>query len=795
VTVIVGVDGSGRTHRLNQIAAAADRAVLRINPPVLDVDRLAADLAAAGESLVLVDDAHRLTPDELAILIPAARRGVSIVVARRPTLPSRAHADLDEAIAGRVEQLDPLDVDGVGGLASALTGRPVTPDAAARLHAETGGLPAIVAAVVQVQPGQPSPALVARLQRRLAQLNPAVAGLARLLALRLDLPDAVLAAAAASLDGDSAGADLGSAMRELRDEGTLVSGGETMIPAVAEAVLADLAATQRRRLHEAVARALVAAGADPLIAATQLRAARAFIPAAAGAFVAAGDRARFDDPAAALAWYEDAIDAGEDPTTVAAGRAEAAAMLGLPVDAPAGVPAAHAARAAAVAGAVEAHHGRSARAAEALVGAGPLGALLAVPSLVAVGDLDAARAVLEPGGGGDAAPLALRRLAEAALTAASDPGRSVPLFIEAAEAAERTPPAAVLPDTAHGLGALLASAAGDTAAAEHLLDRATATGSGGQVFAGRYRALLAWVRMRAGRYDTAVALLAGADPATTGPAALTGRERLLTAALSAGIARRSGDVAALRDAWQGIEPVLARRAVDLFTAEAVEELAVAATRLRQYPRVVPVLEALDEFVRRLGYPAAWVVTVGWIRVQVAIAAEDATAAAAAADRIAEGCRTATGARQRAQCSAAALWARVLGGDVDPDAATVVAAELAAVDLPWEGSRLVGQAAIRTGDASAARRLLERARDLSSAEVVTEKSRSESSHGGLSEREVEVARMVLAGGTYREIGARLFISPKTVEHHVARIRTKVGATTRAEFVAALRTVLGAAGDGA
>jgi len=49
--------------------------------------------------------------------------------------------------------------------------------------------------------------------------------------------------------------------------------------------------------------------------------------------------------------------------------------------------------------------------------------------------------------------------------------------------------------------------------------------------------------------------------------------------------------------------------------------------------------------------------------------------------------------------------------------------------------------------------------------------------------------VLAGGTHREIGARLFLSPKTVEHHVARIRTKLGATNRAEFVAALRTVLG------
>jgi DNA-binding CsgD family transcriptional regulator len=49
-------------------------------------------------------------------------------------------------------------------------------------------------------------------------------------------------------------------------------------------------------------------------------------------------------------------------------------------------------------------------------------------------------------------------------------------------------------------------------------------------------------------------------------------------------------------------------------------------------------------------------------------------------------------------------------------------------------------------------------------------------------------MVLAGDTYREIGAKLFISPKTVEHHVARIRAKVGATTRAEFVAALRSLL-------
>jgi DNA-binding CsgD family transcriptional regulator len=55
---------------------------------------------------------------------------------------------------------------------------------------------------------------------------------------------------------------------------------------------------------------------------------------------------------------------------------------------------------------------------------------------------------------------------------------------------------------------------------------------------------------------------------------------------------------------------------------------------------------------------------------------------------------------------------------------------------------------------------------------------------LSERECEVGRLVLEGRTHRDIGGQLFISPKTVEHHVAHIRQKLGATSRAEFLAAL-----------
>jgi DNA-binding CsgD family transcriptional regulator len=48
--------------------------------------------------------------------------------------------------------------------------------------------------------------------------------------------------------------------------------------------------------------------------------------------------------------------------------------------------------------------------------------------------------------------------------------------------------------------------------------------------------------------------------------------------------------------------------------------------------------------------------------------------------------------------------------------------------------------------------------------------------------------VVAGQTYREIGGRLFISAKTVEHHVARIRQRLGASNRSDLLARLRAEL-------
>jgi DNA-binding CsgD family transcriptional regulator len=53
--------------------------------------------------------------------------------------------------------------------------------------------------------------------------------------------------------------------------------------------------------------------------------------------------------------------------------------------------------------------------------------------------------------------------------------------------------------------------------------------------------------------------------------------------------------------------------------------------------------------------------------------------------------------------------------------------------------------------------------------------------GITAREAEVLRLVADGLTNKEIGERLFLSPRTVEKHVERLLAKTGAQNRSQLV--------------
>ncbi|EHN77540.1 LuxR family transcriptional regulator fused with ATPase domain, partial [Streptomyces coelicoflavus ZG0656] len=68
-------------------------------------------------------------------------------------------------------------------------------------------------------------------------------------------------------------------------------------------------------------------------------------------------------------------------------------------------------------------------------------------------------------------------------------------------------------------------------------------------------------------------------------------------------------------------------------------------------------------------------------------------------------------------------------------------------------------------------------------VVTPSRRGRRGYGdALSPREREVARLVSLGHTNREIADVLFLSPRTIEQHVAKVLRKLGVSSRADVPA-------------
>jgi DNA-binding NarL/FixJ family response regulator len=556
------------------------------------------------------------------------------------------------------------------------------------------------------------------------------------------------------------------------------------------------------------------------------------------AFEAAGEEALRDDPALAARLFAAAADAGRPAAarhalaTALTGDLDQAARLADRTVAT-GAPAQQA-EAAYVAAVALAHRGQLDRAADLLRWAGPgPGASFRAVALAAVGqpvDVDE---------GPDGPPTLLHSTAglmargvRESLTDA--PASALSTLVQASSLLEPAGAGVLLPDSPAALAALVALHGADLDVAEATLDRAIRTELGGSLLTARHLLLQAWCRMLRGQLATAARLVTdvtaprnrlaaptgrdqlpggrdqlpggrdhlpgGGDQLPGGrdhlpggrdqlggrdrSPALGGRDRLFAAALTVGLARRDSDLVGLRAVWPDACQVLIGQPVDLFMLLPLGELAVAAARLGEHRRVATHLGEAERLLRRLGDPPLWSAPLHWSRLHAAILAEETAEAerhAEALDRLSD-----AGPYPAALASAAHGWLAVLTERIDASQVELAARGLAALGLAWDGARLAGQAAIRTTDRKAMALLLDCARALQGRPSTAEPG--EPVEQLLSEREREVAALVLAGMTYKQVADKLYLSAKTVEHHIARMRQRLGCTDRPELLARLRELL-------
>lgn len=455
-----------------------------------------------------------------------------------------------------------------------------------------------------------------------------------------------------------------------------------------------------------------------------------------------------------------------------------------------------------IAAGVAAHNGNYAHAAELFdwLGSYPDAMVGSAAALVhvATGDLPAARAALDAGRGGPptAATRAARGLAEGVLLTIEGPYPAAAVRLGQSLAVEHSA-GVVMPDSAAALAILAALHSGDPTRARSVADRAVGDDrepTGSALFRGRHRLLRGWARMQDGQLSAAVA---DADSVE----APRGRDALWAAALRTGVARRSGDTGALQAHWSAGMEALAEYSVDLFSLLPVGELWIAGARLRRQELLGPAVEQGFGLLTALGEPIAWAPVLHWAGVHAGIAAADPAAVAPHGQAL-----TAMAAHSpfaAALAAAGRSWLKVLANQVDADEVVAAARGLARFGLTSDATRLAAQAALQAQDGKVSGLMLQAARDLKlAAGLQDQDDRNADPDGGtgtpqrrplpvsttLSDREREVAELLLLGKPYRDIGAQLFISAKTVEHHVARIRRRLGAESRSEMLSMLRATL-------
>ncbi|WAJ45789.1 isoniazid response ATPase/transcriptional regulator IniR [Mycobacterium sp. Aquia_216] len=455
-----------------------------------------------------------------------------------------------------------------------------------------------------------------------------------------------------------------------------------------------------------------------------------------------------------------------------------------------------------IAASVAAHEGNANQAAELFGWLGPhpdavVGAA-AVITLAAIGDLATAGAALrlKDSGPPTIAARTARSLAEGLLMTMDQPYPAAMAKLGQAISAEQ-PASEVIPDSPAALIALAAIHGGDPVRARSVIGRAVRADGDG-LFAPRHNLLSGWIKMQDGQLASA-----SADVAAAGSAGLHRRDALWAAALQTAIARRGGDTGALHKHWYAAMEVLAEYSVDLFTLLPLGELWVGAARIRQVEALRHALDQAFTLLESLGSPILWSIPLHWAGVHAGILANapelvaphgQALGAAAGASTVAQ-----------ALSGAGRTWLRVLANQVDADEVTASARSLSHVGLTSDATRLAGQAALQTPDGRVSGAMLQLARDLklgaSPGDIPSGLTDDEpqgpttpspphqpASGSPLSQREREVAELLLLGMPYRDIGGQLFISAKTVEHHVARIRRRLGAGSRSEMLSMLRAML-------
>jgi DNA-binding CsgD family transcriptional regulator len=806
---------------------------------VVGLGAVAVGLKPPADVAVLIDGAHQLDGPDLDRLRRLALTGdVRLVVAYRPWPRKPELDELEDAVGAHQPPvlLDRLDRRGIQVRGAARLGGALPTRAIDLLCEQTGGVPMLIDWVVDSlrtggrldgeRPEVP-PEVVDRVRHGLDRLPPQLRAL--LLAVGLGAaPEAEILAEVLVLD-PAVVADLLS----MAQAGGLLMGEGRVIPLVRRAMVAGAAPGTRRVIQRLVLAAHLEHGRPVIDLAHQLVAAGARGRDLAAVFETAGDVALSeptgpDGAAQAAQLYAQAVAAGADPASLAPRQAEASALAGdldtalrLADQALSDPSCADLAKAGNVAAAVLAQRGLLARSAEVYRWVGPArmgsAAPLAALALLGTGSLVEAREVLAASDAGrpptlvaGAESLMATGVLESVLgSPMAAPMAALSTLTRAAALLEPGGRAVLLPDTPAALAAIVALHCGELDVAVSVLERALACGAGGLFARARCQLLLAWIAMIRGDSTLARRWLARTVPDS---GALEPREELFAAALAVGLARREGDIPTLQTAWTAAREAILRHPVDLFALLPLGELAVAAARLRDFDRVAPHLEQARILLARLGDPPLWAAPLHWYAMHAAMLRGQPGAAEPHAAVLAQAAKS--NHYGAVLAAAGRAWMQVLAGQFDPSEVESAARGLQSIGQANDGSRLAGQAAIRTTDRKVMVALLGCARALqatgpgaaSSAvdDGAVGDSRDDPQSGStagkpaaagapmLSSREHEVAELILTGLTYRQIGERLFISAKTVEHHVARMRQRLDVTSRDELFAQLRMFVGASG---